>query len=34
MKGLIISFAVTLVALAIFTLWLNTRSGKKWLKEL
>lgn len=34
MNSLIITFAVLLVVLAIFTLWLNTRSGKKWLKEL
>ncbi len=34
MNSLIMTFAVLLVALAIFTLWLNTRSGKKWLKEL
>ncbi len=31
MNGLIISFAGTLVALIIFNLWLNTKSGKKWL---
>lgn len=34
MNSLIMTFAVLLVALAIFTLWLNTRSDKKWLKEL
>ncbi len=34
MEGLILLFAVTSVFGIVFLIWLNTKSGKKWLANL
>lgn len=31
LNGLTLAFGCTIVVVVIFNLWLNTKSGKKWL---
>ena len=34
MEALIITYAGLIVLMLPFAIWLNTKSGKKWLKDL
>ena len=34
MESLALTFAVLSVIMAAFVIWLNTKSGKKWLRNL
>lgn len=34
MESLVIAFGIMIAVMLPFTIWLNTKSGKKWLRDL
>lgn len=34
MESLAFTFAILSIIMTVFAIWLNTKSGKKWLKNL